>query len=80
MQVLMNLLVMPRNLQLSILSFINILRRLLINYYTLLIQTFFMKNKNKYSSNCFIVNEQTYKVMQKALDEYMKELNNIEGD
>lgn len=45
-----------------------------------MIQTFFMKTKNKYSSNYFIVNEQTYKVMQKALDEYMKELNNIEGD
>lgn len=68
------------NLQLNILSFINILRRLLINYYTLLIQTFFMKTKNRQSSNYFIVNEQTYKVMKKALDEYMKELNNIEGD
>lgn len=39
-----------------------------------------MNKSNKQSSNCFIVNEQTYKVMQKALDEYMKELNNIEGD
>lgn len=45
-----------------------------------MIQTFFMKTKNKQSSNYFVVNEQTYKVMKKALDEYMKELNNIEGD
>lgn len=45
-----------------------------------MIQTFFMKTKSKQSSNYFIVNEQTYKVMKKALDEYMKELNNIEGD
>ena len=39
-----------------------------------------MNKSNKRSSNYFIVNEQTYKVMKKALDEYMKELNNIEGD
>lgn len=39
-----------------------------------------MNKSNKQSSNYFVVNEQTYKVMQKALDEYMKELNNIEGD
>ena len=39
-----------------------------------------MNKSNKQSSNYFIVNERTYKVMKKALDEYMKELNNIEGD
>ena len=39
-----------------------------------------MNKSNKRSSNCFIVNERTYKVMKKALDEYIKELNNIEGD
>ena len=36
--------------------------------------------ENKQSSNYLIVNEQTYKSIQKALDEYKKELNNIEGD